>query len=365
MAWQSASSSGARASPKRTMPARSPSARSSAWPSAMRDVLDGVVLVHPQVAGAGQAEVDQRVEGERGQHVVEEADAGRDRLRPSPSSGHSAVDLRLRRAPLDAPGAGAGRRRPARPAPRAPSASSSEVVVVRRALTRDPQAVRQRRRRCEPRCPCAPAAASGAAPARPGRQNRKLVHDGGTPAEPRSAGRHAVRARPPSRPPRAHLVGMLQRHLGQRRRDEEMPAGQPDRVELGGQRGGREDVADPGPGQREGLGQRAHHDRVVALADERREVGAAELDVGLIDHHAVRRTADSAASPARPRRWDCGDCTPTSAWRRRARRRGAAGQPHGHVVHRSTAAGAKAPVARAQRQLRRTGTAPRRRPRWG
>ena len=63
------------------MPARSPSARSSAWPSTMRDVLDGVVLVDPQVARAGELEVDQRVRRERGQHVVEHADPRRHRRR--------------------------------------------------------------------------------------------------------------------------------------------------------------------------------------------------------------------------------------------------------------------------------------------
>ena len=42
------------------------------------DVLDGVVLVDVEVAGAGEREVEATVAGEELQHVVEEADAGGD-----------------------------------------------------------------------------------------------------------------------------------------------------------------------------------------------------------------------------------------------------------------------------------------------
>ena len=44
-----------------------------------RDVLDGVVVVDLEVAGRPDLEVQERVVGERGQEVIVEADAGRDR----------------------------------------------------------------------------------------------------------------------------------------------------------------------------------------------------------------------------------------------------------------------------------------------
>ena len=74
------------------------------------DVLDRVVLVHPQVARAVQVEVDQRVRGERGQHVVEHADAGRDRRAAGAVEARPGSGCRSR--------ACAARPRPSAPAPR-------------------------------------------------------------------------------------------------------------------------------------------------------------------------------------------------------------------------------------------------------
>ena len=71
----SASSIGTLLSPKRRMPARSPSASANAAPEHERDVLDGVVLVHLEVAGRPDLEVEQAVVGERAQEVVVEPDA--------------------------------------------------------------------------------------------------------------------------------------------------------------------------------------------------------------------------------------------------------------------------------------------------
>ena len=67
-------------------------------------VLDRVVLVHVQVAAARQLEVEQPVRGERREHVVEEADAGRDLGAPAAVEVDAHVDGRLARA---------ARRRPA------------------------------------------------------------------------------------------------------------------------------------------------------------------------------------------------------------------------------------------------------------
>ena len=66
------------------MPARSPSARSSAWPEADRHVLDRVVRVHVQIARRLNGQIEQAVVGEEGQHVVKEADAG-GHFRPAPA----------------------------------------------------------------------------------------------------------------------------------------------------------------------------------------------------------------------------------------------------------------------------------------
>jgi hypothetical protein len=52
-------------------------------PEDQRDVLDGVVLVDLQVAARRHLQVEQAVMRERGQQVVVEADAGRDRRPPA------------------------------------------------------------------------------------------------------------------------------------------------------------------------------------------------------------------------------------------------------------------------------------------
>ena len=65
-------------SPKRRIPARSPSASANAAPEDERDVLDRVVLVDLEVAVGLDREVEQAVVGERAEEVVVEADAGVD-----------------------------------------------------------------------------------------------------------------------------------------------------------------------------------------------------------------------------------------------------------------------------------------------
>ena len=74
-----ASSIGTTAWPKRTIPARSPSAWSTACPMHDADVLDRVVRARLQVALDRHVEVEAAVTGERVEHVVEEADPGRAR----------------------------------------------------------------------------------------------------------------------------------------------------------------------------------------------------------------------------------------------------------------------------------------------
>ncbi len=60
------------------MPFISPSACLTAWPSAMPTSSGGVVVVDVQVALGLDRDVDARVTAREIEHVVEEADAGRD-----------------------------------------------------------------------------------------------------------------------------------------------------------------------------------------------------------------------------------------------------------------------------------------------
>ena len=60
------------------MPRRSPSALASAWPMRDAGVLDRVVVVDVQVALGLDRHVDQRMARQLVEHMVEEADAGRD-----------------------------------------------------------------------------------------------------------------------------------------------------------------------------------------------------------------------------------------------------------------------------------------------
>ena len=108
-------------------------ARGRAPPEHDGDVLDRVVLVHPQVARAVQLEVDQRVRRKRRQHVVEHADPGGD-CRPArrrrgrcgsgcPSRACAARSRPFAPAPSCAAGAGAA-------APSAASRRSSSAGVA-------------------------------------------------------------------------------------------------------------------------------------------------------------------------------------------------------------------------------------------
>ncbi len=65
-----------------------------------RAVLDGVVLVDPEVAGAAQLEIGERPEREAREHVVEKPEAGRDARAAAAQQAEPHVDARLaRRAP--------------------------------------------------------------------------------------------------------------------------------------------------------------------------------------------------------------------------------------------------------------------------
>ncbi len=97
VASASASSSGARAEPKRRTPARSPSAMSKRLAERDRAVLDGVVLVDPEVAVAAQLDVGERPEREAREHVVEEAEAGRDARAAAAEQADAHLDARLAR----------------------------------------------------------------------------------------------------------------------------------------------------------------------------------------------------------------------------------------------------------------------------
>ena len=59
------------------------------------DILGGVVEVHMQVALRRHRQVEQRVAGQRGQHVVEETDAGRDFGPPAAVQVQREADLGL------------------------------------------------------------------------------------------------------------------------------------------------------------------------------------------------------------------------------------------------------------------------------
>src|SRR5437016_308473 len=59
------------------------------------DVFHGVVLVHVQVAGGFELQVEAAVPGEQLQHVIEEADAGRDAVLSAAFNFELAGDLRL------------------------------------------------------------------------------------------------------------------------------------------------------------------------------------------------------------------------------------------------------------------------------
>ena len=93
------------------------------------DVLDGVVLVDPQVAGAGELEVEHGVEAERAQHVVEKADAGGHAGGAAAVHVDRAADVGLLRSPfgLPTPAARRGGRRPH--GPRAAQRLQQLVVV--------------------------------------------------------------------------------------------------------------------------------------------------------------------------------------------------------------------------------------------
>ena len=138
---------------------------------------------------------------------------------------------------------------------------------------------------------------------------------GDRPAQAAAAPAASAPARPRSRPPSAASRRGSARAISASAAEcEEMLPGGRIASSTARQRGRRQDVADPGRGEPEGLRERAHDHGVLALAHELREVGAAELDVGLIDHDQT-----PVAAPARPaggpRRWGCGACRSSAGGR--------------------------------------------------
>jgi hypothetical protein len=94
-------------------------------------VLGRVVLVHAEIAGRQQLEVEARLEGEQGQQMVEEADTGRD---PG-----AAAAVQVEREAQRRLGARADDERVApRRGRRAGSQGGEQDVVLARAAQRDP-----------------------------------------------------------------------------------------------------------------------------------------------------------------------------------------------------------------------------------
>ena len=117
---------------------------SSAWPSTMPGVLDGVVRAGLQVAADADLEVEAAVAGEQVEHVVEEADAGRAR------AGAGAVERRASRRDVGLAGlagdlGGAAHRRWILPS--APPSTRRGPRSPRRARSRAPAARERARRR--------------------------------------------------------------------------------------------------------------------------------------------------------------------------------------------------------------------------
>ena len=105
---------------------------------------------------------------------------------------------------------------------------------------------------------------------------------------------------------------------------DEIEPGRAQRVERLGERRLREAVADARRPEREALRERARDDEVGMALDERAEVLAAELEVGLVEHDDARaRRADALDERGRraARPSGCWDCTARrrGRWRPRAR----------------------------------------------
>ena len=116
-------------------------------------------------------------------------------------------------------------------------------------------------------------------------------------SQPRSSTIAAQRA--------SQLVGLVAGELGDGRRPGRDRAGRAQRVERLGERGLRQAVADARGAEREALRERPRDDEVLVVGDERREVLAAELEVGLVEHDDARAgrrrcCSTSAASSCSP-----------------------------------------------------------------
>ena len=220
-------------------------------------VLDGVVLVDLEVAVDLQVEVHAGVERERVEHVVEEADAGRDRgaagavdHEPRRRSPSRCVDARDGGAP--APEAGRARPAPARP-PATSRSSSSASAASRRSVSGGVCTVARitpcssgswpNVRITQPRSPSRRNASSESSGRRnvtntPGLGQHLDAERLESAPQPAALGhvRHGVGA---------HLVRVREGELGRHRRLQRDRARRPERVERAGDGRRGERVADP------------------------------------------------------------------------------------------------------------------------
>ena len=184
-ACTSASSSGTVASPNRRMPALSPSASRSACAEHDRGVLDGVVGVDVGVAArSATTRSTSACRANEVEHVVVEADAGRDVGAARAVEVDLDVDLGLLGLPVDRRGAGHRRLLQSRRRASAVSASLNAAISSARA-DRDPQ----------------PAVGPGLADQHAAVE--QALPDGVPVGERRRTARSSRRCRPPRAPARA------------------------------------------------------------------------------------------------------------------------------------------------------------------
>ena len=300
-----------------------------------------------QVSG----DVDQRVARECGQHVIEKPDSGGDRRGAGAVDRHAAVDLRSRRC-----AAARGPCRPgslaAAPAPRPGPAAAGRWTSGVAGLIRMRAGELGVRRGADDQALGDQPSRPAPGPARRTSSSRKLVHEGRTPM-PAAVSAAAIRSRSATVAAAVARISstILERHLGQRRRGRRDARRQPDRVDLGGQRLGCEDVADARPRQRKGLGHAADHHRVVALEHQRRAIDAAELEVGLVDRQQPAELVRTRRSVAVGAGGIVGTAHVPQLGAVGFVGDRAAGQPHGHVVDRVPRPPCERAIARSQRQL--------------
>ena len=281
------SSIGMVASPNRRVPALSPGRLRERLAERDGGVLDGVVRVDVQVALDLDGQVEQAVLAERREHVVVEADAGRDVGVPVPVQVDGQHDLGLFRRALDA------------------SHSIHAVHLFQRGAECG-HLLRRAHRHAQP-------AVRSSLPDEHATVEQPLPYGVpiGKPAEQhevRVGVRHLVPAvaqpvdeRVALVAQRAHrgqqLAAVRERDAGDRLRDGGQVVRQPDdahRVDDGGRRG---EVAQSPAGERERLRHRPRHDQARVVGQQRqraRRARAAELGVRLVDDDHARRGGERA-----------------------------------------------------------------------